>query len=117
MSQIKYLLIIYELTASGEVRSNDIAKKMNISRTSVHKMLNKLAREKLIAKEKYSSLTLLDEGIKKAECLYEKYVQISQYFNHVMCLSEDIAAKSAFALIGALDEDAVTQICKAFKQH
>lgn len=77
-SQERYLLAIYELTSKGgEVSSSEIADLLGVSRPSVSRMLNTLAREKMLEKERYGLVRLTDLGmIYSAGCI-ERVMNLS----------------------------------------
>jgi len=70
-SQERYLLGIYELAMmKGKVSSSDIANLLSVTRPSVSRMLNVLARKKLLEKERYGLVRLTDLGLTySADCI------------------------------------------------
>lgn len=69
----KYLAVLYELDPEGKgIRSIEICRKMNISRPSVHSMLNKLSLDGFVRKEYYGIVYLTDLGL----CYGKKYAVI-----------------------------------------
>ena len=73
-NQIRYLLAIRQLNQTKHlIKSVDIARELDYSRASVHKMLNCLSDTNYIKKEYYSSVSLTNLGKKAAEKYNEKY--------------------------------------------
>ena len=54
VSQLKYILALGALSEAGDVRIVDIARTLNIQRSSVFNMLNKLANAGIIEKKEES---------------------------------------------------------------
>ena len=60
----KYLTVLYDLDPSGKgIRSIEVCKKLNVSRPSVHSMLDKLALDGFVKKEYYGIIYLTDAGL------------------------------------------------------
>ncbi len=65
---IKYLTAIRELDRDGRgIRSIVLAKKLNVSRPSVHIMVEKLARNGFVEKEYYGVIYLTPKGMRAAD--------------------------------------------------
>ena len=62
-AKIKYLSVLYELSrdATG-VRSVDVARELNVSRPSVHSMMEKLRSDGYIKKSSYGAAYLTERG-------------------------------------------------------
>ena len=89
-NQIRYLLTIRKLAETRHViKSVDVAKQLDISRASVHKMLGCLKDMNCITQEPYSSIRLSRSGQRVAnECL-EKYELIREQLKPVIDVKED----------------------------
>ncbi len=71
----KYLSVIYALDPEGYgIRSIQIAKELNVSRPSVHTMLEKLTDDGYVMKEHYGIVYLTEKGRTAGEKItaYEK---------------------------------------------
>ena len=89
-NQIRYLLTIKKLAETRHVvRSIDVAKQLDVSRASVHKMLGCLKDMNYIQQEPYSSIRLSRYGQRMTnECL-EKYEMIREQLKPVIDVKED----------------------------
>ena len=69
---------------SKTVKSADIARRLNVSRATVHKALRSFNGGSCIIKERYSAVALTDEGERIAgECL-DRYRQLERCLEPVM---------------------------------
>ena len=90
-TQIRYLLLIRQMSEENvSVKSADIARKLGISRASVHKAINSFEGTDLVGKERYSAVSLTDEGIRKANDLLSIYRKVQDRLEPIMDLGEDI---------------------------
>lgn len=65
---IKYLTAIRDLDPEGRgIRSIALARKLNVSRPSVHIMVEKLADEGFLEKEYYGVIYLTPKGMRAAD--------------------------------------------------
>ena len=67
-SKIRYLIAIRELDPEGRgIRSVSVARKLNISRPSIHAMIEKLSDSGFVDKEFYGIIYLTPKGQRAAE--------------------------------------------------
>ena len=72
-AKIRYLSVLYELSRDGTgVRSVDVARELNVSRPSVHSMMEKLRTEGYIKKSSYGAAYLTERGENTAACCAEE---------------------------------------------
>lgn len=74
-AHLRYLLAIYDLMKEkSDVRVVDMAKRLNVSKPSVTKMLGILMEKGFLVKEPYSKIRLTDAGLLLAQdharCVY-----------------------------------------------
>ena len=90
-TQIRYLLLIRQMSSDNTgVRSADIARKLGISRASVHKAISSFEGTDLVGKERYSTVTLTDRGIRAADSLLSLYRKVEGRLEPIMDLGDDI---------------------------
>ena len=88
-NQIMYLLTIRKIGASKHIiRSVDVAKNMNYSRASIHKMLSTLKDLNLIEQEYYGSIRLTSLGSRTANAYLKKYDAIDGLLKPALKLPE-----------------------------
>lgn len=64
---------------NGFVRSIDVANELNYTKASVSRAMSILKRANLITIEEGGQIILTDEGIKKANSIYERHRFITEY--------------------------------------
>ncbi|WP_299912831.1 manganese-binding transcriptional regulator MntR [uncultured Paracoccus sp.] len=90
-----YVELIAELIAQfGEARPVDIAARMGVTPPTVAKVLNRLAREGLVARAKYRSVFLTPEGATLAEACLRRH-EIVVRFLVSLGLDPETAEKDA----------------------
>ena len=88
-NQIMYLLTIKKLANSRHViKSVDVARDMNYSRASIHKMLRSLKEMNYIEQERYGSIRLTASGSRAATGYLKKYKVIEDTLKDVIDLPE-----------------------------
>ncbi len=91
-----YLEAIYHLTEKHKVaRSKDIAKKLEINRSSVTGGLQALRSRGLINYEPYEFITLTDEGRDIAASVVYRHNTLKNFFVEVLSIDEDEADEAA----------------------
>jgi Mn-dependent DtxR family transcriptional regulator len=68
---------------TGYVTRTDISESLNVSLSSVSKMLQRLDESKYLKYEKYRGINLTEEGIEEAENIHEKHGLLSEFFNMI----------------------------------
>lgn len=67
-ARIRYLIALWELDPEGKgIRSIALARKLNVSRPSVHAMIERLTDSGFVNKEHYGIIYLSAKGLKAAE--------------------------------------------------
>ncbi len=88
-NQIMYLLTIKNLAAEKHViKSVDVARDMNYSRASIHKMLRSLKNLNYIQQERYGSIKLTASGSRVASSYLKKYQVIEDALKDTIDLPE-----------------------------
>lgn len=107
-AKLRYLLAIAQLSGvQSPIRSADIASLLQVSRPSVHKMLNELCDSGLTSKGSYSRVTLTHKGAALALRYQQQYDRISSALSLKLALGEPDARIAALALMDTLSEDAL----------
>lgn len=91
-----YLEALLELSEEEHsVRSIDVANRIGVSRASVNKAIGVLKENGFVEQEKYSEVTLTDEGIRAARAVLKRHATLKQFLTNVLGVSEDIAESDA----------------------
>lgn len=113
--RIRYLLALYEIGRQKEnIRSVDVAKRLCVSRASVHNMMRMLAEEGLVTKDHYGDIVLTEAGQAEAERRYEQYRCVSEMFVRWLDLHLEDAQSEAVSFLAAQTEDTLARVVQAF---
>jgi DtxR family Mn-dependent transcriptional regulator len=95
----------------GYARVKDIAEQLDVKPASVTEMLNKLSTEGLINYEKYSGVTLTEEGREKAEEINKVHEMLKRLLL-LIGVPEEIAEEDACRIEHVLHKETVLRILK-----
>ena len=91
-----YLETILLLTKkNGSVRSIDIANELDFTKPSVSRAMRILKEGNLIIVEKSGNIILTEEGLCKAQDIYQRHQIITDYLIKELNVSEETASKDA----------------------
>lgn len=108
-SHIRYLLALKRLGGENGIRSIDIAKDLNLSKVSVHNMMNTFLKLRFITKEHGGEVFLTEYGLRRATEFenYYKELKSKLFYNN----SSDIEADNAiFAFLAELSENSLLKL-------
>lgn len=77
-SHIKYLLALKKLNNSEGVKSADVAKELDLTRPSIHNMMNTFLFMEYVKKEPGGRVFLTEHGIRKASFFEDYYRRIKE---------------------------------------
>ncbi len=116
--RIRYLVSIYEISRQkGRVRSVEIARSLDISRASVHNMLQTLSMEGLIDKRYYGDVVLTEAGYQEAMRRYEQYQCICAMFTDCLQMPLAEAKKAALVFLTAQAEETAERVVQIFAKQ
>lgn len=112
-TQIRCLLAILSLARmEAGVASKDVAKLMGVSRPSVHKTLDILSREGVIAKEPYGDICLTADGLRIVEGIEADLEDLFLMFSREFGLAPDESNAAALLLISELRPESIRKLLK-----
>ena len=89
-NQIRYLLVVRKLNETKHIiKSVDIARELDYSRASVHKMMKLLMSMGYIVHDSYSDVQITNSGIKVANDCHKKYETIKEELKDVISSIDD----------------------------
>jgi DtxR family Mn-dependent transcriptional regulator len=97
-------------------RAKDVAERMQVTRASVSRALQALARQGFVNHEPYDIVTLTEAGRDAAEEVVRRHEALHDFFVHVLCADEGEAEAAACAMEHALSDDMVSRL-SAFVKH
>ena len=116
-SKEMYLENIYLLLQeNGQVRSIDIAKKMNYSKPSISKAMKNLNKEEYINIDDNGHITLTAKGERLAKSVYEKHKILTEYLISIG-ISKKIAEEDACRIEHVISDETFKAIKKDLKKR
>ena len=83
-----YLEAILELSEnSSNVKSVDVAKKLDVSRASVNRAVNVLKEQGYITQERYSDIYLTEKGLAEARAVKETHTLLQKFLVDILGVS------------------------------
>ena len=103
-----YIETIYLLSKNKSgVRVSDIAAKLKVAKSSVHTALHSLSDKDYIKHEKYGTVYLTEQGLRTAEQIYARHIQLKAFFESILGLDPETAENDACAAEHVLSAAAV----------
>jgi len=100
-----YLEAILFLSMDGDVQSADIARRLGVTRPSVHRAISILKERGCIEQEPYGRVTLTGEGRALAESVQRKHELVRSFLREVLGVSPETAEQDACRMEHALSEE------------
>jgi DtxR family Mn-dependent transcriptional regulator len=94
-SQEDYLEMVSFLSDEGEVRVTDIAARLGFSKASVSAALKSLEEQGFVQHQRYRKVALTETGKELAEKVRQKHDLITEFLEHKLGVSAEIAEKDA----------------------
>lgn len=109
-SKEKYLIEIYHsISEQGYARVSQLANSLNVSVSSVSKMIGKLYREELIHYQPYGVITLTEIGLIKGIKLTSNHQILVQFFRYIG-FEEDKIEDEVTNIESYISSDAIEKI-------
>lgn len=116
-AQIKYLTAIHELSAvSDEVRSVDIARHLDVSRSSVSKTLRCLSGSGLVHEDYSICVTLTPEGEEAVNDIFRNFNEVYIFFRKFLKLPHEEAHDQALTFITTFPEETSDRLRKVIRK-
>lgn len=108
-----YLEAILELGGmTGEVRSVDLAAKLDVSKASVNNALNNLKTAGLVEQPYYGDITLTKEGAVYAASILERHHVLYHFLLDVLGVAPEVAVEEACKMEHAISDDTLERLTK-----
>lgn len=112
-----YLEVIYEsIEQNQQVKAIEIAKKLQIGRSSVSEALKVLAGKELINHNRYGTITLTQKGIEIAQNVSKKHQILFEFFNKKLGLDNEQSEINACQVEHAITNEAFEKFILYMKQ-
>ena len=80
-----YIEAVYSIyIKDNKVKAVDVARRLNVSRASVTEALQKLEQIGLINYGHYGTISVTDDGVKKAKEVIKKHETLSDFFENIL---------------------------------
>ncbi|BAI80752.1 transcriptional regulator, MntR family [Deferribacter desulfuricans SSM1] len=101
-----YLEAIYIILKENPVaRVKEIADRLGVKKSSVTNALKQLSEKNLINYDRYSHITLTDEGRKYAKEIYHKHTTMTKFLVEILCVDKKRAEENACRMEHVIDKD------------
>jgi len=91
-----YLEAIFVLSETKKVvRVKDLMSHLDFKVSSVNNAVKSLTEKGLVEHEKYGHIELTEKGAVVAHKIYKKHINITRFFEEVLCVSKETANQSA----------------------
>ena len=104
-----YLEAIY-LLGGQNVKSIDLAKRLNVSRASVNRAVNTLIDKGLVNKELYGEISLTHKGKSTSSNVLRKHKLLKKFLMDVLKVSPEVAEEEACGIEHNISEDTENKI-------
>lgn len=107
MSNEDYLEAIVMLggTVDNPVKSVDIARKLNVSRTAVNKSIAILKKNGLVSQPYYGDITLTEEGYAYGQAIYKRHRCLVAFFTKGLGIDPETAENEACLMEHAISDE------------
>jgi len=105
-----YLTTIYRMQNSGEVRSKQLVEYLQVSKSSVSEMLNKLSNLKLVTHSRYSLVKLTKKGELIAKKIVFKHRVIEMFLVKMLKQNRKSVHEEAHKLEHAFSDESIKRI-------
>ena len=112
---LETILLLHRKT--GFVRSVDIAAELNYSKPSISRAMNILKDDGFITVESGGQIMLTEKGKAKAESIYERHVIITEFFEKVLGVDQEIAAHDACKIEHIISDESYQKLKEFTAEH
>lgn len=103
-----YLEMIHMLGGLN-VRSVDLATRMNVTKASVNRAVNTLMEKNLLEKAPYGEINLTPTGKATAEAVLRKHLVLRKFLTEILGVPETIANEEACGIEHNISEDTLNR--------
>lgn len=112
-----YIEAIYQIEKEKElVKAIDLAKRLNVKRSSVAEAIKNLAKKELVTYEN-NILNLTEEGLKIAKEVIKRHNTLSDFFEKILGVENKEAQINACKVEHVLTKNAFDKLCKFVENY
>lgn len=112
---LETILMLYE--KQQEVRSVDVARALGFSKPSVSRAMGILKESGLIQMDEKSYITLTEEGMKKAQAVYERHQVLTAFLTEVIGVEQKTAEEDACRVEHVISQETFAGLKKFLMEH
>ncbi|MDD3766503.1 MAG: metal-dependent transcriptional regulator [Eubacteriales bacterium] len=106
-----YLEAIYEIIEEKQgVKAVEVAKRLNVKRSSVTEALKNLSEKNLVNYGRYDVISLTPSGVKVAKKVIEKHKTLYDFFTKILGLTPEEASENACKVEHVISEDVLQRL-------
>lgn len=106
-----YLEAIYEIIEEKQgVKAVEVAKRLNVKRSSVTEALKNLAEKNLVNYGRYDVISLTPLGVKVAKKVIEKHKTLYDFFTKILGLTPEEASINACKVEHVISDDVLQRL-------
>ncbi len=112
-----YMEAVYSIyTSENKVKAVEVARRLNVSRASVTEALKKLEQLGLINYGYYGTISVTEEGIKKAKEIIKKHETLAKFFEKILGVEHELAEETACKIEHIIDNTILHKLNKHIKE-
>lgn len=115
VSSIRYLIAMYSLDNEKGMQCVNIAEALNVTKPSVHEMIETLCNKALAQKVKYGMVFFTEEGRELAARYVAYYDIILHFLSRKLALSLEDSKNAALSLLAGISEEGVIHMCEIMR--
>lgn len=109
-----YIEAVYSIyIQENKVKAVEVSRRLGVSRASVTEALQKLEQLGLIHYGYYGTISVTEEGVKKAKEIIKKHATLSEFFEKILGVEHKLAEETACKIEHVIDN----QILKKLEKH
>lgn len=113
-----YIEAVYSIfLAEKKVKAIDVSRKLKVSRASVTEALQKLEQLGLINYGHYGTISMTDEGIKKAKKIIKKHETLAFFFENLLGVEHNLAEETACKIEHVISDSILKKLEKHIKEY
>lgn len=112
-----YIEAVYNIyIRENKVKAVEVARQLNVSRASVTEALQKLEQLGLINYGHYGTISITEEGVKKAKEVIKKHITLAEFFENILGVEHELAEETACKIEHIIDNRILKKLEKHIKE-
>ena len=113
-----YIEAVYSIyTNEKKVKAVEVARRLKVSRASVTEAMQKLEQSGLINYGYYGTISITEEGVKKAKEIIKKHETLAEFFEKILGVEHNLAEETACKIEHVIDNTILKKLEKHIKEY